>query len=561
MAAEEDGTSTPDHDHDPMPEGEEPPPRGVKTMATVRWVIVVAAAVLAAFMWLSYARTQLSTANPGESAAAPKYHCPMHPQIVSDEPGECPICHMSLEPIAGGRTAPVGVVGPGGAAPSPARDAGPAHGAGAGFTCPMHPDVHSATPGRCPICKMPLEPVDAGASDASAAAAGGIPAGTAPVKLALDRIQSIGVRTAVAEERALPATLRVTAIVMPPEQGVSEVHVRTAGFVEAMHVDQTGVAVRAGQPMLSVYSPEVLQAQNELLATSQWTGDAGARSTSSARRKLELLGMAPAEIERVLVKREAIRAITVATVGGGFVTKKNVVLGSYVTPEMTLYEVQDLSKVYIVADLFLDDVGSVAVGTEGRFVPSAHSERAAVAKVDLVYPLVNTEARTRRVRMQLRNDAAKAYAPGEYGSVDLEVASRRGVTIPRDALIATGTASYVFVVEDGGRFVPRIVSVGVGDADHVIVTAGLAAGERVVSGATFLIDSESRLQASIAQAAPSPSAPSPAQPGGNEPSCEADFDRQKMPDKWAECMKCETVHRGMGSMAADCKRAIARPWK
>ncbi len=108
---------------------------------------------------------------------------------------------------------------------------------------------------------------------------------------------------------------------------------------------------------------------------------------------------------------------------------------------------------------------------------------------------------------------------------------------------------------------PRLVAASGGDADHIIVVAGLAVGERVVSGATFLVDSESRLQASIAQAAQTPSAPSPAQAGGNEPSCEADFDRQKMPDKWAECMKCETVHRGMGSMAADCKRAIARPWK
>ena len=330
------------------------------------------------------------------------------------------------------------------------------------------------------------------------------------MKLALDRIQSIGVRTAVAEERTLASSLRVTAIVMPPEQGASEVHVRTPGFVEAMHVDQTGVAVRAGQSMLSLYSPEILQAQNELLATSQWSGDGGAISVSSARRKLELLGMAPSEIERVIAKREAIRAITVTAPRSGFVTRKNVVLGSYVTPETTLYELQDLSKVYVVADALLPDVDSVAVGTAGRFTPSGHPDQPVTGKVDLVYPLVNAEARTRRVRMQIPNEASKAYAPGEYGTIEFAPRARRGVTIPRDALVETGSASYVFVVEGEGRFVPRTVATAGSDAEHVLIVAGLAAGERVVSGATFLIDSESRLQASFAQAVQAPAPPAPA---------------------------------------------------
>jgi Cu(I)/Ag(I) efflux system membrane fusion protein len=214
--------------------------------------------------------------------------------------------------------------------------------------------------------------------------------------------------------------------------------------------------------------------------------------------------MSSAEIERVLVKREPLRAITVTAPHGGFVTKKNVVLGSYVTPEMALYEVSDLSKVYIVADVFLADVGSVTVGAEGRFVPSGHPERAATAKVDLVYPLANGEARTRRVRMQVKNDATRAYAPGEFGTVELAVTPQRGVSVPRDALVDTGTATYVFVVEAEGRFTPRVVATAGNDEEHVVVRAGLTAGERVVSGATFLIDSESRLQASIAQAVKSP---------------------------------------------------------
>lgn len=554
-------------DHDDMPEGEEPPPRGVKTMAAVRWVILGIAALLAVFMWLSYAQAQLSSSKTGTGAEAPKYHCPMHPQIVSNEPGECPICHMNLEPIAGERSVPPDAGRAAPPAPAQPQDAGaPQAAVDAGFTCPMHPEVHSDVPGRCPICNMALEPAKADAGGEvngmapAASAPGSTPPGTTPIKLALDRIQSIGVRTAVAEEISSKAALRVTAIVMPPEQGAAEVHVRSAGFVEAIHIDQTGVSVRAGQAMLALYSPELFQAQNELLATKQWGGDAGATS-SSARRKLELLGMTTPEIDRVVAKGEPLRAITVAAPRGGFVTKKSVVLGSYVTPEMALYEVQDLSKVYVVADVFLTDIASVTKGADGRFVPAGHPERTTTAKVDLVYPLVNAEARTRRIRMQVRNEGSTAYAPGEYGTVELAVAPRKRVAIPRDALVDTGTATYAFVVEPEGRFVPRVVALAGGDVGHVYIEGGLGAGERVVSGATFLIDSESRLQASIAQATQSPSsgAPTPASEGG--PSCEADFDRQRMPEKWAECMKCVKVHRGMGTMEADCKNAIARPWK
>lgn len=452
----------------------EPPPPRTKAMGIVRWAIIGFTALVAAAAWIGWARERAAPHPATTGAAAPKYRCPMHPQVVSNEPGECPICHMDLVPIEPEDAAP----------PPPPADAV--------YTCPMHPEIRQDHPGRCPICKMPLELVPP--SDAGAPAS---PPGTTPIQLSLDRIQSIGVRTAVAEEGATSAALRVTAIVEEPEQGAAQVHVRSPGFVEAIHVDQTGKLVRAGQPLLSLYSPEILQAESELLVARSWGADASALP-GAARTKLELLGMTASDIDEVLATRTPIRAVSVVAPRTGFVTKKNVVLGSYVTPETTLYEIQDLSHVYVVADVFLRDLDLVKVGTEARFVPSGHPGDATTGKIDLVYPLVNAEARTRRVRMQLANEGGKKFAPGEYGTVEIAAPSRRAVTVPRDALVDTGTATYVFLVMPEGRFVPRTVTVAGSEGDRVVVDSGLAAGDRVVSGATFLIDSESRLRASMA---------------------------------------------------------------
>ena len=500
---------------DDMPEGEETPPPGVRIMALIRWSFLVIAALVALASWWSYARADRVGGAPRASAQlAPKYHCPMHPQIVSDQPGECPICHMNLELISKG---------------------------------PATPEAVSATPPSSPGAVL-----DGGAIT---------PPGTTAIKLTLDRIQSIGVRTAVATEQPITSTLRVTAVVAPTDQGNAEVHVRSAGFVEKIGVNETGVHVARGQLLIAVYSPEVYQAESELLTASKWTGDAGVRSTAAARRKLDLLGMSAGDIERVVTSGEAIRALPVYAPTAGTVMKKSVVLGSYVTPELALYEIEDLSHVYVIADVFQQDVAALHVGAAGSFRPAQGSEPIE-ARVDLVYPTVDRDARTTRVRMSVKNERG-ALRPGQYGSVEFAAsAARKAITVPRDAVVETGRSTYVFVVEDVGKFTPRSVTLGGESGNDVIVASGLGAGERVVSGATFLIDSESRLQASASEASPVPRAggPTTRDPGAG-PSCDEDFDRSKYPDKLIECQKCTQIHHGMGSMEADCKSAIAKPWR
>jgi Cu(I)/Ag(I) efflux system membrane fusion protein len=369
------------------------------------------------------------------------------------------------------------------------------------------------------------------------------------------------VRTAVVGEGQATQSLRVTALVAPTEQGAAEVHVRSAGFVERIFVNQTGVPVRSGQPLFAMYSPEIFQAESELIATHQWEGTDKSTSTAdSSRRKLELLGMSSKDIDQVLKTREPMRAIPIYSPNVGHVTKKNLVIGSYVTPEMSLYEIQDLSRVYVVADVFQRDIEFVRVGTTGRFVPSRRPEEAIEVRVDLIYPTLNAEARTTRVRMQVANPKGVTFRPGEYGSVEFATPARRALTVPRDAVVDTGLYTYVFVVQGEGVFSPREVTVGEEQGEMLTILSGIAPGDRVVSGATFLIDSESRLQASAAQVAtPSSSEPMKGTPESG-PSCD-EFDRGKFPDKWMECQKCTQIHHGMGSMEADCKNAIPKPWK
>jgi len=521
-------------DHEPLIEGEEPPPPGVKIMALVRWGLLGAAAFLAVFTWWSYASAQLHGATSSAQAVA-KYHCPMHPQIVSSEPGECPICHMTLEPIASNRSAP---------APATASAAVP--------TATPPPPKPAGSPSGARAVAAPMPPVTSPAL---------IPPGTTPITLTFDRIQSIGVRTAVVGEGNASSQLRVTAVVAPTEQGVAEVHVRSPGFVERVLVNQTGIAVGRQQPLFSVYSPEIFQAESELLASNQWAGpEAGPTTADGSRRKLGLLGMSSKDIDGVLKKREPMRAIPVYAPQAGYITKKNVVVGSYVTPEMALYEIQDLSQVYVVADVFQRDIEFVQTGTVGRFIPARRANEAIDVRVDLIYPTLNAEARTTRVRMQVKNPKSVTFRPGEYGWVEFATPQRKALTVPRDAVIDTGLHTYVFVVLGEGTFSPREVVLGEEQGEMITIASGVSPGDRVVSGATFLIDSESRLQASAVQVA----ATAPSQPvapsSGDGPSCQ-EFDRAKFPEKWMDCQKCVQIHHGMGSMEADCKNVIPKPWK
>jgi Cu(I)/Ag(I) efflux system membrane fusion protein len=198
------------------------------------------------------------------------------------------------------------------------------------------------------------------------------------------------------------------------------------------------------------------------------------------------------------------------------------------------------------------------IGTVAKVSLSGISGEPLEGKVDLIEPVLDESTRTNRVRILVKNDQNK-LRPGQFGEVEFELPASAGLFVPRDAVIHTGDLEYVYVAIDGDQFEPRRVTTGVAREGRTQVLSGLREGERVVTRGSFMLDSESRLQASLSGTpAPSTSKSSSADMG---PSCEVEFDAAKAPDKYRQCLACEKQHASMGRMVSDCKNAISRPWR
>ncbi|MBI3182102.1 MAG: efflux RND transporter periplasmic adaptor subunit [Myxococcales bacterium] len=552
----------PGHD-EPMPEGEEQAPPGVQVMAAVRWALValMAIAAVGSVLYVTGTLGRLGPSQPSETI----YYCPMHPSVVQDHPGECPICSMTLVP----KEADGGEVGTPAASGHAGHSSAPSTEAEAPYYCPMHPEETSSDPqARCPKCGMTLEPrpADAHGSHGGHAEAPpekkGVP-GLVQVQLTPERIQLLGMRTAKVERAALSGELRTVGVVAASEAGQASITTRFAGWIEELEINQTGQKVTKGQVLASVYSPELLTAQQEFLNARRWAESSesskGAHGLSAdlegdARRKLELLGVSPNEIEELEQSRRPVRALRLRSPANGYVTRKNAVLGMHVQPGSQLFEVADLSTVWVLADVYEHEMRRLFVGQKASVSLSAYPGESFAGKVAFIYPTVDPTTRTLRARLELRNPKLR-LRPGMYGDVVLQLPAEEGLLAPAEAVVDTGEVQYVFITLDGGRFEPRRVKVGARSGDRVQLLEGVAEGEVVVTTANFLVDSESRLRAAIGEATGSATGQSGAK------GCDQEIDRQRYPDKYEQCRACEVQHRGMGAMEADCKAAIPKPWK
>jgi Cu(I)/Ag(I) efflux system membrane fusion protein len=335
-----------------------------------------------------------------------------------------------------------------------------------------------------------------------------------------ERIQLMGMKTARAVRESLSPELRTVGFVSANEQGIAMIHTRFSGWIEDLRVSQTGQPVRRGEVVATVYSPDLLAAQQEYLNAVRWQGGE-ARSADSekltntlaadARRRLELLGISDQDIAAVAKSGKPLRAMSIRSPVAGFVTEKNALQGQFVTPDTTLFTVADLSTVWVVADVYEYEVARVRVGQTAQLKLAAYPGEVFKGRVEFIYPTLDPQTRTLKVRIAFKNPGMK-LRPGMYGDVFLDLGASEGVVVPSDAVVNTGDAQYVFVVLGEGRFAPRPVQVGARGDGKVAVLSGVRAGDEVVTTANFLVDSESRMRAAIegfGSAAPAPAAATP----------------------------------------------------
>jgi multidrug efflux pump subunit AcrA (membrane-fusion protein) len=376
---------------------------------------------------------------------------------------------------------------------------------------PMHPAYKSDKPGIAPDCGMDLVPVYA---DEGAPAPASAVEGYASLTLPPDRQRAIGVASGTVERRELVKTIRAAGRVAFDERRLHQVHAKFEGWVESLPVDYTGRPVRKGEPLLSIYSPELLATQQEYLLAARAkrelssSGNAavargGADLYESARQRLLLWDIPPAEIARLDRTGQPRKALTLVSPVTGVVTAKNVVRGARVMPAESLFEIADLSWLWVLADVYEAEAAFVRVGQTGRMTLSYLPGREWTGKVTFIAPVVQPETRTVSVRLEFANPDG-VLKPDMFAEVVLERSLGSVVAVPEAAVLSTGTRSIVFVVKEDGAFEPREVQVGTKTDGYWEIASGLEPGAKVVTQANFLIDSESRLKSALAGLAPPP---------------------------------------------------------
>jgi Cu(I)/Ag(I) efflux system membrane fusion protein len=328
-----------------------------------------------------------------------------------------------------------------------------------------------------------------------------------PVLVTAEQARRIGVTYAVATIADLDKEVRTVGQVAYDETLIRTIAPKVDGWVERLHVNTTGQRVSVGDPLFTIYSPMLVTVQEELLLAKRLQADMAAASTDaqrgaselvmSARRRLAYWDIPESEIAEIERTGEVRRSLTLPSPASGYVVEKNVVAGQKIMAGDPLYRVADLRTVWVEGEVFEQDLATVRLGqmvhADFQAFPGEHR----MGRISYIYPTVNPDTRTARIRVVLTNTDVR-LKPGMYATLRIASAGRVEVlTVPRDAVLSTGERDIVFVLMGGGHLVPREVALGVANDERVEIVRGIAAGDTVVASATFLVDSESNLRKAL----------------------------------------------------------------
>jgi Cu(I)/Ag(I) efflux system membrane fusion protein/cobalt-zinc-cadmium efflux system membrane fusion protein len=412
--------------------------------------------------------------------AATQYTCGMHPFVIQDEPGSCPICGMTLMPMK----------------PKGAK-------AATGerkikyWAAPMDPTYIRDEPGKSPR-GMDLVPVYEDEVSEGAIVT------VDPVT-----IQNMGIRTSYVTRRDIRRTISTVGLVGYDETGQYSVNSKINGWVERLHVSKTGQKVEKGAPLLDIYSPELVTAQQEyLLALSGYENASGSsisaladsakRLLDASRRRLQLWDISSRDIDRLEKTRKVSKTMTLYSPYSGIVTMKMASEGQFIKSGMELFQIADLSTIWVYADLYENELPWVQEGLDVEIIlPYAGSKNIA-ATVSYIYPYVEAKTRTIKARIDLKN-ADLSLKPDMYVKVRIKTKPvKQALVVPAEAVLYSGEKNTVFVALEGGKFEPRRVKLGLrDDQGHIEIVQGLFEGESIVTSAQFMLDSESKLQEAI----------------------------------------------------------------
>ena len=431
-----------------------------------------------------------SPSNSGATVAGDEhehqlYSCGMHPNVISEEPGDCPICGMKLTPIRGGEDS---------------RGSGSKKGKGKilYWRAPMDPSYISETPGKSPM-GMDLVPVYEGEE-------GG---GSGSILIDPTTVQNMGIKLAPVQRRDMQRTIRAVGTITYNEENLYVVNSKISGWIEKLFVNSTGQQVKKGEPLLEIYSPDLVSAQEEYLLAIK-NADAvqtsafaeiknGAQSLlKSSRQRLENWDIPDETIRQLKTRGSVTKTMTLVAPATGVVTHKNAVEGVYVKEGMDLYRIADLSNIWVDVSIYEQEIPWVKVGQQAEMTLSYVPGKIYTGKVTYIYPYLDKKARDVKVRLEFPNPNLE-LKPDMYVNVMLLSGAEKNVlVIPTESVIRSGRRNIVFVEREEGKFEPREIKIGLEGSDgYLQVLSGLLEGEQIVTSGQFLLDSESNAQEAI----------------------------------------------------------------